>query len=123
MILNRITVKSCRANLAAGEVTLALALHFGAQILVERAKLGEWQDRETVLNLELTPWDGEQLPLLEEKSPAAGMVEVPEWRWDALLAWVRGVLPVLEVACRLLPGVLDDDPERLQACCAQRTAW
>ena len=84
MKLNRVSVKSCRADLAAGEVTLALSLDFGAQILLERARLGEWQDRETILNLELTPRDGEQLPLLESPEPAAfdtlGYVELlPLW--------------------------------------------
>jgi hypothetical protein len=117
--LNRVSVKSCRADLAAGEVTLALSLDFGAQILLERARLGEWQDRETVLNLELTPRDGEQLPLLESPEAAAfdalGYAELlPLWPVEPSredLAFVgeygRQERGLWSAACPIEPGAED----------------
>jgi hypothetical protein len=65
MLLDRALVKSYRADLASGEVTLALSLGLNPQTMAARVKIGNWKDCELPLDLELTPHDGEQLPLLD----------------------------------------------------------
>ena len=65
MILYGAVVKSVRADMSAAEVSVTLSLDL-AQILINRAKLADWQELKSHLTVEIRPPGGEQLPLLAE---------------------------------------------------------